>query len=122
MPKTGKSKRIKQLIIRVSFDEFEQLNNKKNSATLAKWMRETLLEQEKSKNIKRNSDLPPEIARILAGMGNNLNQIAKQLNSAAKAGILGNVEAVRAITEIAAAERSLNALRDFLANKREAEK
>lgn len=122
MPKTAKPKRTKQLIIRVNFDEFEQLNSKKTSATLAKWMRETLLAQEKPKNIKINSELPSEIARILAGIGNNLNQIAKQLNSAAKIGVLGNVEAVRAITEIAAAERSLNALRDFLANKREAEK
>ncbi|WP_232470089.1 plasmid mobilization relaxosome protein MobC [Neisseria gonorrhoeae] len=51
-------------------------------------------------------------------MGNNLNQIAKALNTAAKVGTLGNVEALKATTELAALERSLNSLRDFLAKKR----
>ncbi len=38
-------------------------------------------------------------------MGNNLNQIAKTLNTA-KVGTLGNVEALKATTEAAALERS----------------
>ena len=55
-------------------------------------------------------------------MGNNLNQIAKQLNSAAKAGVIENMQVIRAITEVAAAERSLNALREYLAEREGAEK
>ncbi|WP_241234600.1 plasmid mobilization relaxosome protein MobC, partial [Neisseria gonorrhoeae] len=51
----------------------------------------------------------------LFGSGYNLNQIAKALNTAAKVGTLGNVEALKATTELAALERSLNSLRDFLA-------
>ncbi len=58
---------------------------------------------------------PPEVVGVFAGMGNNLNQIAKALNTAAKVGTVGNVEARKATTELAAWERSLNSLRDFLA-------
>ncbi|HGN6949073.1 TPA: MobC family plasmid mobilization relaxosome protein, partial [Neisseria gonorrhoeae] len=61
---------------------------------------------------------PPEVVRVLAGMGNNLNQIAKALNTAAKVGTLGNVEALKATTELVALERSLNSLRDFLAKEK----
>ena len=42
----------------------------------------------------------------MSGIGSNLNQIAKQLNSAAKIGVLGNLEAVKVITTIAATERA----------------
>ena len=62
---------------------------------------------------KPSNSIPPEVVRVLAGMGNNLNQIAKTLNTAAKVGTLGNVEALKATTELAALERSLNSLRDF---------
>ncbi|ENV9245120.1 plasmid mobilization relaxosome protein MobC, partial [Neisseria gonorrhoeae] len=44
--------------------------------------------------------------------------IAKALNTAAKVGTLGNVEALKATTELAALERSLNSLRDFLAKEK----
>ena len=59
---------------------------------------------------------------FFSNMGNNLNQIAKQLNSAAKAGVIENMQVIRAITEVAAAERSLNALREYLAGREGAEK
>lgn len=90
---------------------------KKTRPELARWMREVALGFEQPKSRKPCNTFPPEIARILAGMGNNLNQIAKQLNSAAQAGVLGNLEAVKAITTIAAAERALTDLRAFLANR-----
>ncbi len=117
-------KRTKQLIVRVSQTEFESLNKKKTRPELARWMREIALGGfEQSKSRKPSNTFPPEIARILAGMGNNLNQTAKQLNSAAKAGVLGNLEVVKALTTLAATERALNDLRAFLANKdKEAEK
>lgn len=117
--------RNRSIKIRLTNDEFDALNRKKTRPELARWMREIALENEQKpqKKIQKNSDFPPEIARILAGMGNNLNQMAKQLNSAAKAGVLGNLEAVKAITALAATERALNDLRAFLANRdKEAEK
>lgn len=114
MPVPQRNRSIK---IRLSEEEFNELNRKKTRPELARWLRETALGIEQPKAQKKNSDYPPEIARILSGMGSNLNQIAKQLNTAAKIGTLGHIEAVRAITEIAAAERSLNALREYLAER-----
>lgn len=115
-PKT----RNRSIKIRLSDDEFAALNSKKTRPELARWIREIALENEQKtqkKISKKNSDFPPEIARILAGMGNNLNQIAKQLNSAVKAGLIGNVEAIKAITALATTERALNDLRAFLATR-----
>ncbi len=60
----------------------------------------------------------PEVVRVLAGMGNNLNQITKALNTAAKPGTLRNAEALKATTELEALQRSLNSLRDFLAKEK----
>lgn len=111
-------KRTKQIILRVNAAELDELNCKKNRPELARWIRETALATEQPKRrISPNSQFPPELAKILAGMGNNLNQIAKQLNSAAKIGTLGNVEAIKALTQLNALEHSLNALRQHLAQK-----
>ncbi len=57
---------------------------------------------------------PHEVVRVLGGMGNNLNQIAKALDTAAKFGTVANVEVPKATTELASLERSLNSLRDIL--------
>lgn len=110
--------RVRSIKIRLTDDELEALNRKKTRPELARWIRETVLATEPPKPRKKNSSYPPEFARILAGMGNNLNQIAKTLNTAAKIGTLGNVEALKATTELAALERSLNSLRDFLAKEK----
>ncbi|SUB32446.1 Bacterial mobilisation protein (MobC) [Neisseria gonorrhoeae] len=114
---TGSSaaeKRTKQLIIRVSPTEFETLTRQKTHPNLARYIRERVLEDGKASDKKTvKFQFPPEVVRVLAGMGNNLNQIAKALNTAAKVGTLGNVEALKATTELAALERSLNSLRDF---------
>ncbi|HFC0816681.1 UNVERIFIED_CONTAM: MobC family plasmid mobilization relaxosome protein, partial [Neisseria gonorrhoeae] len=119
---TGSSaaeKRTKQLIIRVSPTEFETLTRQKTHPNLARYIRERVLEDGKASDKKTvKFQFPPEVVRVLAGMGNNLNQIAKALNTAAKVGTLGNVEALKATTELAALERSLNSLRDFLAKEK----
>lgn len=115
-------KRNRSIKIRLTDDELSELNRKKTRAELARWVREIALGIEQPKSRKVSSKFPPEVARILAGMGNNLNQIAKQLNSAAKTGVIENMQVIRAITEVAAAERSLNALREYLAGREGAEK
>ena len=111
-------KRNRVVKIRFSDSEWETLNDKKSRPELARWIRETVLAVEPTKSIRANSNFPPELTRILAGMGNNLNQIAKQLNVAAKLGILGDVEAVKAVAQLAALERSLNEIRVYLTEKR----
>lgn len=112
-------KRTKQLIIRVSPTEFETLTRQKTHPNLARYIRERALGSGRATD-KRNAKLPlpPEVVRVLAGIGNNLNQIAKTLNTAAKIGTLGNVEAIKTATELAALERTLNSLRDFLAKEK----
>lgn len=116
-------KRTKQLIIRVSPTEFETLNRQKTHPSLARFIREKALENGEifKKNPKKKFQFSPEVVRVLAGMGNNLNQIAKTLNTAAKIGTLGNMEAIQATTELAALERALNSLREFLAKEKNGE-
>ncbi len=93
---TGSSaaeKRTKQLIIRVSPTEFETLTRQKTHPNLARYIRERVLEDGKASDKETvKCHFPPEVARDLAGMGNNLNQIAKALNTDVKGGTLGNVE------------------------------
>ena len=72
-------KRNRSIKIRLTDDELSELNRKKTRAELARWVREIALGIEQPKSRKVSSKFPPEVARILAGMGNNLNQIAKQL-------------------------------------------
>ena len=119
--------RNQSIKIRLTTAELAELNRIKTRPELARWVREIALEygentskkgEKTQKKIKKNSSLfPPEIARILAGMGNNLNQIAKQLNSTTHAQTIENTQLIRYLAEISAAERSLTALRDYLANE-----
>lgn len=76
-------KRNRVVKIRLSDTEWVILNDKKSRPELARWIRETVLGIEPTKSIRVNSDFPPELARILAGMGNNLNQIANPDETAA---------------------------------------
>ena len=59
--------------------------------------------------------LPPELVRTLAGIGSNLNQIARQINTASKAG-RGDalLVATELLTQLTATERALNAVREVL--------
>ncbi|WP_241371303.1 plasmid mobilization protein, partial [Escherichia coli] len=116
---TGSSaaeKRTKQLIIRVSPTEFETLTRQKTHPNLARYIRERVLEDGKASDKKTvKFQFPPEVVRVLAGMGNNLNQIAKALNTAAKVCTMRNIKALKATTGVVVLECSLGFLRDFLA-------
>ena len=103
-------KRTKQLIIRVSPTEFETLTRQKTHPNLARYIRERVLEDGKASDKKTvKFQFPPEVVRVLAGMGNNLNQIAKTLNTAAKVGTL-NSELDDLKQQRAEAERTLDLL------------
>ncbi|QYY34811.1 MobC family plasmid mobilization relaxosome protein [Ruficoccus sp. ZRK36] len=76
--KTALSKREKTLKIRVTKDEdYHIRQNKPNGQSLANWARETLLCPSGQGTIKSD----PELIRQIAWSGNNLNQIAKAINT-----------------------------------------
>lgn len=64
--------------IRVSDSELSELRER-SSGPLAVWLRECGLAQHKRKPVPQ---VDPNFLRQLVGIGNNLNQIARYLNSA----------------------------------------
>lgn len=72
--------RDQSIKIRVTRDEKERLQQRMIGGELARWMRETCL----GSALKTPVDVPPvdpELLRQLAGIGNNLNQIARRVNA-----------------------------------------
>ena len=96
-------KRQKEIKIRCSDEEYQELQQRCTKLRLAEWMRETCL----GTSAKRAPPAPtvaPELLRQLAGIGNNLNQIARVVNSGAvdRAAIMGALVSI---------ERQLDAIR-----------
>lgn len=71
-------KRTKSIKIRVTENEISDLRARSTKPKLAEWMRELCLDQEPRKEIPKAD---PELIRHLGMIGNNLNQIARKLNS-----------------------------------------
>jgi hypothetical protein len=95
--------RDKSIKIRVTADELAELNARKIGGELARWMRETCLGHATPRG--RVPDADPALLRALAGIGNNLNQITKRVNS------LSPVEAVSAVVELQRIADALEQLR-----------
>ncbi|WP_194240686.1 plasmid mobilization relaxosome protein MobC [Snodgrassella sp. ESL0253] len=55
-----------------------------------------------------------ELIRAVAGIGNNLNQIARNINGVVKVGALNQLDALTIITHLAATDRALNVVRGYL--------
>ena len=72
-------KRSKMLTMWVTEDEHRRLLARCDGKQLAAWMRQTCLAEKPARAGKLPS-LSPALLRQLAGMGNNLNQIARQVN------------------------------------------
>ncbi|PAU70306.1 MobC family plasmid mobilization relaxosome protein, partial [Vreelandella alkaliphila] len=75
--------REKVIKVRVTDEEYVALKQRSAKPRLAEWMRETCLDtngQRKSRSQPRSS-ADPALLRQLAGIGNNLNQIARRVNS-----------------------------------------
>lgn len=101
--------REKVIKVRVTDEEYVALKQRSAKPRLAEWMRETCLDtsgQRKSRSQPRSS-ADPALLRQLAGIGNNLNQIARRVNS----GQWGPLERVHVMTALAAVERQLAALK-----------
>jgi len=97
--------RDKSIKIRVTADELAELNARKIGGELARWMRETCLGNATPRG--RVPDADPALLRALAGIGNNLNQIAKRVNSPA----IPAADAVPVIVELQRIADALEALR-----------
>ncbi len=78
-------KRSKMLTMWVTEDEHRRLLERCDGKQLAAWMRQTCLDEKPARAGKLPS-LSPALLRQLAGMGNNLNQIARQVNAGGGSG------------------------------------
>lgn len=75
-----KDKRNKMLTMWVTDDEHRRLLERCEGKQLAAWMRQVCLDEKPSRSSKLPT-LSPRLLRQLAGMGNNLNQIARKINA-----------------------------------------
>lgn len=73
-------KREKIIKIRASKSEYSELLKRSTKPRLAEWMREKCL-GEKIPRSRKVPEIDPDLLRQLAGIGNNLNQIARAINS-----------------------------------------
>lgn len=91
-------KRTKSVKIRLFESELQELHHLKKGNELATWMRETCLNK---KTKRRNSpvDIDPGLLRQLAGLGNNLNQLARLANGKGM-NTLDAVEIIQNLNEI----------------------
>lgn len=74
-----KEKRDIKITVRLSESEHEQLK-RKASGQVAVWLRELALDQQ-DKKPQKMPVADPELVRHMARIGNNINQIAKVLNT-----------------------------------------
>jgi Bacterial mobilisation protein (MobC) len=98
-----KPKRTKSVKIRVSEDELSAMRERCDRPMLADWLRDFALGETKRRPVPKAD---PELLRQLAAIGNNLNQLARWVNtikpasavecSAALIALGREVEAIRA--------------------------
>ena len=94
-------KRSKMLTMWVTEDEHRRLLERCDGKQLAAWMRQTCLDEKPARAGKLPS-ISPALLRQLAGMGNNLNQIARALNEYGTPYNALSVEVRAAISDLAA--------------------
>ncbi len=93
----------------VTEDEHRRLLERCDGKQLAAWMRQTCLAEKPARAGKLPS-ISPALLRQLAGMGNNLNQIARQVNAGGGSGH-DRVQVVAALMAIDAGLERLGDLR-----------
>ena len=104
-------KRTNAIKIRLTDDELKLLNEKKTRAELARWIRETCLTENSGKKETIKYTFDPETIRILSGVANNLNQVARILNTANLTGELNKIDLSFVFTQIVATQRVLELIR-----------
>lgn len=99
-------KREKIIKIRATESEYNELLGRCHKPRLAEWMREHCL----GTKVPRANAVPniaPALLRQLAGMGNNLNQIARAINSQE----WRPIDRVQVIAALASIQRELASLK-----------
>ncbi len=99
-------KRNKMLTMWVTADEHRQLLERCEGKQLATWMRAVCL-GERPARTRKLPTLSPVLLRHLAGIGNNLNQIARRVNS----GQWSSHDRVHVVAALMAIEEELSQLR-----------
>lgn len=102
-------KRTKEIKIRLTEEEHQALLNRCTKASLATWIRETCLGEKQTKQSKV-IEVDPKLLRQLAGIGNNLNQIARLVNQHSKQDSV--LDRIAIITALSSIERELQRLND----------
>ena len=100
-------KRQKEIKIRLTDEEHQALLDRCTKGSLASWMRESCLNEKRTKQSKV-IEVDPKLLRQLAGIGNNLNQIARLVNQESKAN--SAIDRIAIITALSGIERELQRL------------
>ena len=112
-------RRTESIKIRLTQAEHARLNAIKGRPELARWIRELALNGGGGKQEVITHVLPPDLVRVMAGIGNNLNQVAKVLNQQAKHSDLDlKKESLSLMLQLQATEQALNELREILKDDR----
>ena len=112
-------RRTESIKIRLTSAEHARLNEIKGRPELARWIRELALSGGGGKQEVITHVLPPDLVRVMAGIGNNLNQVAKVLNQQAKHSDLDlKKESLSLMLQLQATEQALNELREILKDDR----
>ncbi len=93
-------KRTKEIKIRITEEEHQQLLEKMQGKELARWMRETCLNEKKRKKPKTAD---PQLLASIGRIGGNLNQLAKQANTLDK-----DTDKLRVFAQLAVIREQLN--------------
>ena len=116
---TREVRRTESIKIRLTPEEHQKLNEIKERPELARWVRELALNGGGGRKHVVKHVLPFELVRVMAGIGNNLNQIAKVLNQQSKTGDLDlKRESLAIMLQLQATENALNDLREMLKDDR----
>lgn len=105
-------KREKIIKVRVSPEEFATLQMHCTRTELARWMRESCLNPGQAdlvRDLRVTPAADPQLLRQLASIGNNLNQIARKVNTNEWAAL----DRVHVVGALAGIERELAQLRDM---------
>ena len=100
------TKRDKMLTMWVTQDEHRLLQERCDGRQLATWMRQLCLDARPARS-SRLPSIDPVLLRQLAGMGNNLNQIARKMNG----GHWSGADRVQVIAALMAIDAGLERLR-----------
>jgi len=106
--------RNKEIKVRLTQEEYEQLLERKTKARLAEWVRETCLGSEPSRKAKSVPKVDPTLLVALSKIGGNINQIARHLNNDRSMGLEKKIEH---LTELASIEQSLDELLHFFSDR-----